>query len=84
MTTKLTLSIEKETIDKAKKVAKLKNKSLSKMIEDYLNEIISNQNDIPIKKKLPPISKELSGILKNFNINYDNKEMASYLEKKYK
>ncbi len=39
MTTKLTLSISEEVISNAKKVAKKKNTSVSKIVEEYLRKI---------------------------------------------
>lgn len=41
MTTKLTLSLKKSIIDKAKEYAKKNNQSLSQIIESYLEKIIS-------------------------------------------
>lgn len=40
MTTKLTLSIDEETIKNAKRVSVIKGKSISKMVEEYLNSEI--------------------------------------------
>jgi hypothetical protein len=51
MTTKLTLSIDVQTIKKAKLISAKKGKSISKLVEEYLN-----------KKS---VVKELSGLLKN-------------------
>ena len=39
MTTKLTLSLSKSVIDKAKRYAKVNNQSLSQIIESYLERI---------------------------------------------
>jgi hypothetical protein len=41
MTTKLTLSIDDQVIDAAKKYAKVKGKSLSGLVENYLKSITS-------------------------------------------
>ena len=41
MSIKLTLEIEKSVINKAKIYAKVKQKSLSELIETYLKELIS-------------------------------------------
>ena len=41
MTTKLTLTIEDKVIDSAKEYAKLKGKSLSHLVENYLKSISS-------------------------------------------
>jgi hypothetical protein len=42
MTSKLTLSVEENVIIKAKEFAKSTNKSLSKIIENYLRNLTSN------------------------------------------
>lgn len=39
MTTKLTLSIDTATIEKARRISAKRRKSISKMVEDYLNSL---------------------------------------------
>jgi hypothetical protein len=39
MTTKLTLSIDTATIEKAKRISAKRRKSISKMVEEYLNSL---------------------------------------------
>ena len=46
MTTKLTLSIEKKTIEKAKILSLKRGKSISKIVEDYLNSITEKEEKI--------------------------------------
>ncbi|MBU6262393.1 MAG: antitoxin [Bacteroidetes bacterium] len=59
MTTKLTLSIDVQTIKKAKLISAKKGTSISKLVEEYLNTLsIIDEN----KKS---VVKELSGLLKN-------------------
>ena len=62
MNTKLPLSIDDKIIKQAKEFAKQRNKSLSKLVEDYLAGIISKtpSND----DNIPPVTKKLAGILK--------------------
>ena len=62
MNTKLTLTIEEEIIQKAKEYAKQKNRSLSKIIENYLKSLTTN--DDKSKKKTSPIVKSLRGSFK--------------------
>ncbi|MCW7470114.1 DUF6364 family protein [Leptospira kanakyensis] len=83
MNTKLTLSIDDKIIKHAKEFAKQRNKSLSRLVEDYLDGLSSN-ND-PLKAKdIPPITRKLAGVLKG-NPDVDiRKEIASHLENKYK
>ena len=83
MTTKLTLSIEKNIIENAKIYAEKHSKSLSRLIQDYL-ESISKKDGYETSPSLPPITKELAGILKGKKqINF-REDITSYLEKKYK
>jgi hypothetical protein len=56
MKTKLTLSIEKNTLLKAKKLSARKKKSISRLFEEYVEK---NQTS-----KATPISDSLRGILK--------------------
>ncbi len=39
MVTKLTLSINEETIERAKRISKKRGKSISKMVEEYFNSL---------------------------------------------
>ncbi len=80
MATKLTLYVDDELVDGAKKYAKKKGLSLSKVINNFF---LLLQDDTPIKKnpKKTPITSSLKGILKNSNV--DEKEYKKYLEQKY-
>lgn len=61
MNTKLTLTIERSVIEKAKKYAKDKERSLSNLIENYLKALTkeSESNEI----ELTPIVKSLKVLL---------------------
>lgn len=78
---KLTLSIQKETIELAKEYARENGSSLSAMVEDYLRALT-----IVHKKEaedLSPIVKSLSGILP-LEEDFDYKKfMAEALLEKY-
>ena len=81
MNTKLTLTIEQTVIEKAKKYAKDKERSLSNLIENYLKALTkeSDSNEI----ELTPIVKSLKGSFtapKNFDYK---KELANRLSEKY-
>ena len=81
MNTKLTLTIEQTVIEKAKKYAKDKERSLSNLIENYLKALTkeSDSNEI----ELTPIVKSLKGSFtapKNF---YYKKELTNRLSEKY-
>ncbi|KUG13530.1 hypothetical protein BEI02_12075 [Elizabethkingia sp. HvH-WGS333] len=81
MNTKLTLTIEKSVIEKAKKYAHKRERSLSDLIENYLkaltNDDSKNEND------LTPTVKSLRGSFsmpKNFDYK---KELTDRLSEKY-
>jgi hypothetical protein len=78
METKLTLRLEEKLIRKAKKHAKARGKSVSKMVADYFALL---DTDIKDTKDLPPITKSLYGSLKGKNV--DEKDYKKYLEDKY-
>lgn len=76
MNTKLTLTIEKEVIEKAKAYAKAQQRSLSNLIEEYLKGLTrkeeSTEGDVP----LTPLVKSLKGALKVGDPeNFDYKAM---------
>ncbi len=81
MSTKLTLTIDESIIEKAKKYAKTKDKSLSKIIENYLKSILNEEpND---SDELSPLVKSLKGSF-NAPIDFDyKKELIQSLTKKY-
>ena len=81
MNTKLTLTIEQNVIEKAKKYAKDKERSLSNLIENYLKALTSESTQEEIE--LTPIVKSLKGSFKApKNFDY-KKELTNRLSKKY-
>lgn len=81
MNIKLTLTIEQTVIEKAKKYAKVKERSLSNLIENYLKALTTESNQKEIE--LTPIVKSLKG---SFNVpkNFDyKKELTNRLSEKY-
>jgi len=82
MNTKLTLTIEKEVIETAKKYAKEKGQSLSEMVENYFKLITVTREKIR-PKQLSPKVRKLRGII-NSAENFDYKEvLTKELSKKY-
>jgi hypothetical protein len=80
MTTKLTLTVEESTIKKAKSYAKHTGRSLSELIENYLETLVEQNND---KEQLSPKLKQLIGIVKlpeNFD---EKKELNDYYANKH-
>jgi hypothetical protein len=81
MNTKLTLTIEQSIIEKAKKYANVKGRSLSNIVENYLKAITKEDNIE--STDLTPIVKSLKGTFKApKNIDY-KKELSKRLTEKY-
>lgn len=81
MNTKLTLTIEQSIIEKAKKYARKKERSLSDLIENYLRALISEE---PEKENdITPVVQSLRGAFK-MPKNFDyKKELTDRLSEKY-
>lgn len=80
MTTKLTLTVEKSVIERAKRYAAQSGRSLSQIIEGYLEKIThENDGDEEISPKL----KKLVGAVKLPADFDEKKELRKYLEKKH-
>ena len=79
MNTKLTLTVEKTVIDRAKTYAKQTGKSLSELIENYLETITQERGNEKISPKLKKIVGAVK-LPKNFD---EDKELRAYLEKKH-
>lgn len=82
MSTKLTLTIRKDIIERAKGYAKEKNRSLSDIIENYLKSL-TESNKLNSIDKLNPIVESLKGSFKMPKDMDYKKELKSRLEKKY-
>jgi hypothetical protein len=80
MTTKLTLTVEKDVIESAKLYAKQNGRSLSALIENYLKALTQKENP---EEDLSPKVKELMGSIK-LPKGFDyKKELTEALSKKY-
>ena len=81
MDTKLTLSVDKKVIERAKKYAKAHQVSLSGMIENYL-QILTQQPKPDFEPT--PLIKSLSGVI-DLKSDFDYKSgYADFLNEKYK
>ncbi len=83
METKLTLRLNDNVIERAKKYARSHNISLSKMIEAYLDSVTkqtSEKNTITTT----PLVDSLSGVIDLSDDFDDKKDYHNYLEEKYK
>jgi macrodomain Ter protein organizer (MatP/YcbG family) len=81
MPSKLTLSIDKEIIARAKKYAQKRNTSLSDLIENYLVSVTSKQPSVDVE--ISPLVKSLSGVLNAENSADHKKNYSEYLSGKY-
>jgi hypothetical protein len=80
MDTKLTIKLDDDVITRAKRYAKNRKTSLSKMIESYLDTVTKPDSK---KIKITPLVKSLSGVIK-LPVDYDyKKDYVDYLTKKY-
>ncbi len=81
MDIKLTLKLEQTIIEKAKIYAKSHKTSLSKLIENYLQNITNEKGK---EEKITPLVKSLSGII-SLPEDFDHKrEYGDFLMDKYK
>jgi len=78
MDTKLTLTIEKDVIAKAKVSARKNGRSLSDLIENYLKLIVSSKEDID---GIPPLVKSMMGSFIVPNDFDDKKALVDGLKK---
>ena len=81
MNTKLTLTIEQTIIEKAKKYAKGKGRSLSDIIENYLKVITKEESKTDIE--ITPLTKSLRGSFKAPKDFDYKKELSKGLSQKY-
>ncbi|HET6991954.1 MAG TPA: DUF6364 family protein [Bacteroidia bacterium] len=80
MDTKLTLKLDQEIIEKAKGYAKSRKTSISRLIENFLQKITSEDE----KEEITPLVKSLSGII-DLPAKYNHKkDYADHLSKKYR
>lgn len=75
MTTKLTLSVNIKTVEKAKKYARKKGTSVSKLFEDHIDSITENES----KLKGDPLEalRRLKGILKDKSKTTDYNDLIT-------
>ncbi len=81
MNAKLTLKLDKEAIELAKRYAKRRGLSLSRMVEIYFVRLA--QSEEPPREKLTGVVAELAGVLKGAAVGDSKEEYTGYLRKKY-
>lgn len=68
MPSKLTLSIKKETVERAKRISRKRGKSISKMFEEYFNSL--PEKDETEETAVDKIKKIMNGKITNPNIDW--------------
>ena len=83
MKKRITLTIEEDYILAAKEYAKKEGKSVSQLVEGYFD--IMGKPRKPVRKEdLPPLTRSLTGILKDADIRDYRTEYRKHLEEKYR
>ena len=67
MEAKLTLKLDQGAIESAKRYAKKNKKSLSKLVEDFFKNLVSENNAPAL---YPPLIEKLSGIISEKDLEY--------------
>lgn len=80
MTRKLTLSINEQTVEKARRLSRRRGKSISKMVEEYLNSISEKEGQQ--ESAVDEIKKIMKGKITNKNLDW-KKVKEEHLSKKY-
>ncbi|SKB57808.1 hypothetical protein SAMN05660477_00001, partial [Soonwooa buanensis] len=80
MNTKLTLNLNKSIIESAKDYAKDNKVSLSKLIENYLNSLITKEKR---KIEISPLVESLTGVIPTQSEQNSEDDYYEYLSKKY-
>ncbi len=79
MSTKLTLSISSDIVEKAKEYLQTRGQSLSHLVEEYFRLLIQTREKQTVET---PILKALSGIAKELKKS-DKEVISEYLQEKY-
>jgi hypothetical protein len=82
MPVKLTLSVEKNVIERAKRFSRRQHKSLSKLVEGYLRELTGVPSG---REDISPKVAALSGVIPSGAIRGERRgDYADFLEEKYR
>lgn len=81
MDAKLTLKLDKEAIEQAKRYAERRGLSLSRVVERYFLRL--GETEEPPREKLKGVVAELAGVLKGAEIGDPREDYTGYLRKKY-
>jgi len=78
METKLTLKLDQTIIQSVKQYAMTNNRSLSRLVEDYFRNLLSENEP---QRQFSPLVEELSGVISEKDM--DKLNYVNYLEQKY-
>jgi hypothetical protein len=81
MNAKLTLSLDRDIIEQAKGFSRSHHKSLSKLIEGYLRQVVNMEE---ATKQATPLVARLSGVIDAVKLGDHKSEYADYLAEKYR
>ena len=81
MDTKLTIKLDEHIIESAKKYAKERNTSLSKLVANYFDKI---SMETMVEEEITPLIKSLTGIVPHISEVDEKEAYAKYLNEKYK
>lgn len=85
MTAKLTLSVDRDVIKKAKQFSQTNGISISQMVETFLKQTMQDESPKKIQKmeELPPVLKKMYGAVKTKDKREYRNVYRSYIEEKY-
>ncbi|HPO01762.1 DUF6364 family protein [Treponema zuelzerae] len=73
MLTKLTLTIDQSVVEQAKEYAQKKNRSVSRIVEEYLKNIaFANEPDASLSSLKSPITDSISGMFRDDGNAYED------------
>jgi hypothetical protein len=81
MNAKLTLSLDRDIIEQAKEFSRFHHKSLSKLIEGYLRQVVHGEE---AAKPATPMVARLSGVIDAEKLGDHKSGYADYLVEKYR
>lgn len=84
---KLTLSIDKKTIEQAKAYAKKHNKSISQIVETYFKHLSDSEkieNNRTGQKNPTPVTDSLASSLKGLNVKDHKAERSDLITRKHR
>lgn len=87
MQTKLTLRLERDLIERAKRYARARGTSVSQIVANYFQALTAEEEDASEprdhwKQDLPPITRSLVGLAAGSNL--DEEDYRRYLEEKHR